>query len=356
MGNIIFNKIFTIIIIIFLIILSFIIFKKAFIIILPFYLGYLVSKLFIPILKKLKTKHKHLLTIFTFILILLFITIISFLFYIIIKSLTDYLSINLIQNGELRSTMFYYFNLINENKLKLPFDFSITIDSIITNSLQSLLDTLINQIQIIVENSLKFLAFLPEILVFILITFISAFFFTKDNELITIFFNKHIKKYFDKLKNNYYYMHIKKDVFTVFYGYMRSQFILMGITFIICLVGLGIIGINNFIVKAFLISLIDFFPLFGTAIVLLPWVTIKLLIGNYFHAIYLLILYLILTTTRQSMEPKIFSSQIGIYPLITLLSIYTGLKTIGFLGIFIGPIIAVLINNLIKQKTRTIKE
>ena len=128
MGNIIFNKILTVIIIIFLMILSLFILKKAFFIILPFYLGYLVSKLFIPILKKLKTKHKHLLTIFTFILILLFITIISFLFYIIFKSLTDYLSINLIQNGELRSTLFYYFNLVNKNKLELPFNFSITID------------------------------------------------------------------------------------------------------------------------------------------------------------------------------------------------------------------------------------
>jgi sporulation integral membrane protein YtvI len=346
MGNIIFNKVLTLIIVLLLTILACIVFSKLFFIVLPFYLGYLVSKLFTPVLKRIKTKHKHLLTIITFIMLFLFISIISFLIFLISKSIIDYISAHLITIEELKSTLFYYYDLINENKINFPFSFSIDLDSLIENSLTSLL----NQIQIIVQNSLKFLSFLPDILIFIIIIFISAFFFTIDNEKINDYICKYILKHFDFIKNNHYFKIIKKDVLHVLYGYIRAQLILISVTFVICSIGLGIIGINNFILKAFIISLIDALPIFGTAIILLPWAFMKLLLGNYFNAIYLFILYLVLTITRQSIEPKIFSSQIGIYPLITLFSIYTGLKTIGFLGIFIGPIIAVLINTLINSK------
>jgi sporulation integral membrane protein YtvI len=266
------------------------------------------------------------------------------------RSIINYLSIHLVTNEELKSTIFYYYNLINENKINLPFSFSIDLSLLIENSLQSLLNSLLNQIQIIIQNSLKFLSFLPDILLFVIIIFISAFFFTIDNKKINEYMNTYILKYFDIIKTNHYFIIIKKDVLSVLYGYIRAQLILISITFVICSIGLGIIGINNFILKSFIISLIDALPIFGTAVVLLPWALMKLLLGNYFNAIYLFILYLILTTTRQSIEPKIFSSQIGIYPLITLFSIYAGLKTIGFLGIFVGPIIAVLINTLINSK------
>ena len=46
------------------------------------------------------------------------------------------------------------------------------------------------------------------------------------------------------------------------------------------------------------------------------------------------------------MEPKILSSNIGLDPLATLIALFVGFKTIGFLGLIAGPVVLVLINTL----------
>ena len=49
---------------------------------------------------------------------------------------------------------------------------------------------------------------------------------------------------------------------------------------------------------------------------------------------------------RQILEPRIVSGQIGIHPLVTLMSMYVGLKILGFLGMILGPVLALIIKSL----------
>ena len=56
---------------------------------------------------------------------------------------------------------------------------------------------------------------------------------------------------------------------------------------------------------------------------------------------------------RQVMQPKILGTQIGLHPLLILISMYIGLKCIGFLGMIIGPILAVLLK-AIYQASETV--
>ena len=55
---------------------------------------------------------------------------------------------------------------------------------------------------------------------------------------------------------------------------------------------------------------------------------------------------IIITIIRQIIEPKIVGSYIGMYPLITLIMMYTGLKAFGILGLFAFPILSIIIKNL----------
>ena len=57
-------------------------------------------------------------------------------------------------------------------------------------------------------------------------------------------------------------------------------------------------------------------------------------------------LYLIMTGTRQFIEPKIVSGKIGIHPIFTLLAMYTGFKFIGVLGMLVGPIVLIILKNI----------
>ena len=72
--------------------------------------------------------------------------------------------------------------------------------------------------------------------------------------------------------------------------------------------------------------------------------------GNFSLALGLAILYTVVIVQRQVMEPKILSSSIGLDPLITLIAIFVGFKTIGFIGLIIGPIVLIIIRSLYKLR------
>ena len=86
----------------------------------------------------------------------------------------------------------------------------------------------------------------------------------------------------------------------------------------------------------------------GSGIILNPWAVVNLLQGNYFQAAGFFCLYLIILFTRQLLEPKILSGQLGIHPLFTLTAIYVGLKTMGIPGMILGPIILIILINILK--------
>lgn len=46
------------------------------------------------------------------------------------------------------------------------------------------------------------------------------------------------------------------------------------------------------------------------------------------------------------MEPRIVSGHIGVHPIFTLLAMYTGFKLSGLIGLFIGPIVLIILQNV----------
>ena len=53
-----------------------------------------------------------------------------------------------------------------------------------------------------------------------------------------------------------------------------------------------------------------------------------------------------MSVVRQFIEPKIVSSKIGIHPIFTIASMYTGFKLLGVIGMFIGPIVLIILKNV----------
>jgi predicted PurR-regulated permease PerM len=51
----------------------------------------------------------------------------------------------------------------------------------------------------------------------------------------------------------------------------------------------------------------------------------------------LLVLYGIITVVRYMIEPKVVGQQLGIHPVLTLMSMFAGLKLIGAAGLILGP-------------------
>lgn len=140
-------------------------------------------------------------------------------------------------------------------------------------------------------------------------------------------------------------LRIIKDTGKGIKGYLKSQLILMLITFIILGISLTIIEVPMSILIALGISILDVLPIVGSGIIMIPWSIISFISGNNQMGIKLGILYFVLIIIRQILEPRILGKEIGIRPLYTFLATILGSLILGPIGVILGPLIAVVINS-----------
>ena len=128
-------------------------------------------------------------------------------------------------------------------------------------------------------------------------------------------------------------------------GYFKAQFKIMGIVFLILLVGLGFLDVGYFVLVAFLISFLDFLPFFGTGTAMIPWAVYKFFMGDYKMTAALVVIYVITPAVRQLIQPKLVGDSVGLTPLVTLILFYVGYRMGGILWMILAvPIGMVLIN------------
>lgn len=66
---------------------------------------------------------------------------------------------------------------------------------------------------------------------------------------------------------------------------------------------------------------------------MIPWAIITFLLGNYSLAIGLAVLYVVITIIRNILEPKIVGGNIGLHPVVTLISLFVGAQLFGVVGL-----------------------
>ncbi len=228
---------------------------------------------------------------------------------------------------------------------KLPDDQQLFIDDIV-KSVKDNLSQIIQPAAMATITAAKNIATrLPSIFIFTTVLVLATYFISNDTKKI----KSHILRYLPKriIQNLYV---LKASISSAFGGYLKAQFLLMTITFIVLLIGLSALNIQSSFLIAFLISLVDALPILGTGIVLIPWAGIHLLQGNYKMAVWMFILYLSAVLVRQLLEPKIVGDKIGLHPLITLISMYIGLKLLGILGMIVGPIAAIILVSYLRAQ------
>ena len=131
---------------------------------------------------------------------------------------------------------------------------------------------------------------------------------------------------------------VKNSVVTVLFQFGRAYALLMLLTFVELFIGLLLLRVPYAFLLALLIAVVDILPVLGTGTIVIPWGCICLIMGDFPLGIGLLILYAIITVVRQSLEPRIVGHQIGLHPLVTLISMFVGVSLFGFLGLFGLPI------------------
>lgn len=129
-------------------------------------------------------------------------------------------------------------------------------------------------------------------------------------------------------------------------GYLRAQVILSVVVFCILLIGFLFIGQPYALLLALALAVLDFIPILGSGTVLVPWMLADLFSGAFRHCLGLLIIWGIVSVFRRISEPKILKDQTGLPPLLSLISIYAGMKVAGVFGMILGPILCMIATDL----------
>ena len=119
---------------------------------------------------------------------------------------------------------------------------------------------------------------------------------------------------------------ISGSVGKVCIAYIKTQLVIMLITSVICFIGFMIMKNNYALFIAILVSVLDALPIIGVGILLIPFVIIYIILGNYFKAGVTFIVFVICYLVREFAEPKLMGDQIGISPIMSLISMYVGYK------------------------------
>ncbi|NLZ80748.1 MAG: sporulation integral membrane protein YtvI [Clostridiales bacterium] len=187
---------------------------------------------------------------------------------------------------------------------------------------------------------------LPSILVKLIFTIVSSFFFTIDYHEISDFLLRQFPEGKRKMLVN-----IKQNVIGTLIKFIRAYATLMFITFVELSIGFNLLGISNAFVLAFLVSIVDILPILGTGTILIPWAAIAFVFGKNTFGIGMLVLYLVILVVRQSLEPKIVGQQIGLHPVVTLICIFVGAQLLGVVGVLLLPVTVTILKKMNDEGT-----
>jgi len=191
---------------------------------------------------------------------------------------------------------------------------------------------------------------IPGLIVQIVITVISTFFMVIDFQKICKFLLSLVPGTKREIVSTS--LHYTKTMIAV---YIKSYSLLFLLTFVELSIGFLLLGVKNAVLIAVIISIFDLMPILGTGGIVLPWALISLMLGNWGRAIGLLVLYLVITGIRQTLEPKIVGKQIGLHPLATLVAMLLGLKLFGIVGMFAIPVLLAVTTSMYRNKPKNEK-
>lgn len=198
------------------------------------------------------------------------------------------------------------------------------------SSLGNLVSKLSSSVISFVSN---FATSLPGFFINVVLMIISSFFIAGDYEKLTGFCIDQLSE-----SSKAIFIQIKEYVVGTLWVCIRSYAIIMTITFTELSIGLSILKINHSVLVAACIAIFDVLPVLGTGGVMIPWVVLTAIKGNFGLALGLLVVYVIVTIIRNIIEPKIVGGQLGLHPVVTLASMYAGVRLLGGIGLFGFPI------------------
>lgn len=289
------------------------------------------------IVKKTKIPRK---AVATFLVILVYL-VIAVVAYLIISSLVRE-AITLSGNlPELYEQLKTNYTGMYQDVSKALSDLPETVSSSIYKTGLELLENVTKVAGNLLKGVIDFVLAMPDIMIYVIVTFLATLFLVTDRRTIA--------RYAEEILPNKTFKKISAVVsgcFKTLGKYLKSQCVLICITFIELFISFVILKHGYPLTLAVIVAIVDALPILGTGTVLVPWAIYSAVTGNLSLGIGLMVSYIIITIVRQLIEPKIVSDNLGIHPFVTLIAMYVGFKVFGLFGLIIGPVVMVIYKNV----------
>lgn len=184
---------------------------------------------------------------------------------------------------------------------------------------------------------------IPNMIVYVIMGFLATYFFIADREKLAEKLDKLLPESFKEKTLRLY-----RQTLGAVGGYFKAQFKIMGVIYVVLVIGLIILQVKYAWLIGFGIALLDMLPIFGTGTVLIPWAVIKLFSGSYQITIGMIALYVLTFLIHQLLQPKMVGDSLGMNPFAALFFMYVGYRVSNVFGMIIAIPIGMLLINLVK--------
>lgn len=187
------------------------------------------------------------------------------------------------------------------------------------------------------ERAMGLPAFLVALVIFIMATFL----LTADYPYLRSRYVQHLDEGLLRFLGQ-----LRTTALGAFGGYVKAEFLLSVGVFFILLAGFFLIRQPYGLLLSLGLAVMDFIPIIGAGTVMVPWAFVALFTGDFTAAVELMAIWGVIALFRRVMEPKFVGDQTGLSPILSLVSIYVGMKLAGVLGMVFGPVVLLVVLNL----------
>lgn len=185
--------------------------------------------------------------------------------------------------------------------------------------------------------------FFPKMLISLSILLFSSFYLTSEYDEISRFINS-------KIKEGSFGKSLLRGVKKLIFGYLKLYSLLFLFTFASLFFAFSILRLNFSFILALIISLFDILPVIGAGTVLVPWGIYEIFLGTRELGIKIIIVFLVISTLKEIIQPKILGGFVGLHPLLSVVSISAGFLYMGITGAFLFPLFLCLYIEMEKER------
>ena len=184
---------------------------------------------------------------------------------------------------------------------------------------------------------------IPRGLVYVIVTVLSSYFLIAEKDRLQ---NRFVNALPPVIREKYDLM--RGSLRRAVGGYFSAQFKMLWVIALVLLAGFLILRVPYALLLSIVVAIVDFLPVLGSGTILWPWAFVQLLSGNWFLALGLAVLYMVIQVIRQILQPKLMGDSMGLSPLCTLFFLYIGFRFYGVGGMLLAVPVGMIVVELWK--------